>query len=137
MYIRYQSPTCNHRGLRPGVFGLANSLAHRGLLIHSDWSFWREGNDWFNQAYPDPSAADPSVYDRQLHPQATAWFKETATHLIQRVQPYLQLLHAYGVPCEEVQSHDPGRIIYEDDVQVVVVPHGAAAQGVPGSPTAR
>jgi len=51
-----------------------------------------------------------------------AWFKDSAHHLLERVEPYLKLLDAHQVPWERLERADPGRIIYEDEVQVVVVP---------------
>ena len=122
MYIRYQSPTPGKRGVHTGVFGLTNMLGRTGQLSTKEHQDWRAGNDWFNNAYPNPSDTDPTVYDEHLNPCATAWFKVSATHLLERVPRYLEILSAHGVPCEGVESGDPGRIIYEDDVQIVVVP---------------
>jgi hypothetical protein len=123
VFIRFQSPTPGRRGLHGGVFGLANGLAKQGRLSDQEHATWRAGNDWFDAAYPDPATTDPSIYDRAVNPLATAWFKDSAVHLLERVQPYLDLLAAHDVPCVRVTSRDPGRVIYEDDVQVVVVPH--------------
>lgn len=123
MFIRYQSSVPNHRGIYPGVFGLANVLAHNGKLSDTDWAAWRSGNDWYNAAYPDPCKSDPTVYDSQVNPHAAAWFKDTATHLLERIEPYLDLLKRHDVQVVKIISADPGRIIYEDQVQIVVVPH--------------
>ncbi|MGA4840458.1 hypothetical protein [Streptomyces sp. G45] len=119
-YVRFESPVPLADGGRPGVFFLANSLAREGRLTAEQWAFWRAGNDWFDAAYPTPDAA---VY-RQAG--AVAWFKASATHLIERVPGYLRLLAAHGVECREVWTDDPGRVVYEDAVQVVAVPDGAA-----------
>ena len=51
-----------------------------------------------------------------------AWFKASAVHLIDRVGDYLEILAAHDVSCERVESTNPGKIIYEDSEQVVVVP---------------
>ncbi|MCW4465139.1 hypothetical protein OK351_06440 [Glutamicibacter sp. MNS18] len=123
MYVRFQSPVPNKRGLHIGVFGLANGLAHSGSLSKEEWTLWRRHNDWFNDAYPDPAQTSPQVYDTGLNPVTSAWFKESATHLIERVVPYLGLLRAHGVGCVRVESADPGQVIYEDGVQVVVIPY--------------
>ncbi|MCX4725072.1 hypothetical protein [Streptomyces sp. NBC_01306] len=132
LYIRFQGVVRSRRGHFPGVFALANGLARDGKLNEDEYRFWRANNDWYNAAYPDPSTTDPTVYDYELHPGAVAWFKSTAAHLIDRVSGYLEILDAHGVPCERIESPSPGRIIYEDDVQVVVVPleitHSTAAQ---------
>ncbi|MGW2838841.1 hypothetical protein ACWCWD_13695 [Streptomyces sp. NPDC001493] len=122
-YIRFQGPVRNHRGQYPGVFGLANGLAREGRLNEEQFRYWRAANDWYDGHYPNPSDADPEVYDSAVNPGAVAWFKASAVHLVERVDGYLDLLAAHGVPCVRVESADPGRVVYEDDVQVVVVPH--------------
>ncbi|MEU7282430.1 hypothetical protein AB0A69_27180 [Streptomyces sp. NPDC045431] len=136
MYVRFQGTIRSQRGHYPGVFALANGLARDGRLSEEEYRFWRAGNDWYDAAYPDPSATDPGVYDQDVNPGAVAWFKTTAVHLIDRVTGYLDLLAAHGVACERVESSSPGRIVYEDDVQVVVVPWGTepphrSAAGIP------
>lgn len=127
MVIRFQSPTPGRRGVHTGVFGLTNALGRGGLLTPEEHAVWRSGNDWYDAAYPNPADVDPSVYDVDVNPRATAWFKETAHHLLERVPPYLVILHAHGVDCVRVDAADPGRVIYEDAEQVVVVPHDPAA----------
>ncbi|MDO9439919.1 MAG: hypothetical protein Q7T73_03420 [Beijerinckiaceae bacterium] len=104
------------------MFGLINGLAGQGLLSEAEEAFRRDNNAWYDQNYTNPSAVMPDVYDRDLHPHATAWFKESATHLLARVDGYLAILAAHDVPCERVESDNPGRVIYEDDDQIVVVP---------------
>lgn len=125
MFVRHQAHFPHQRGIHVGVFGLANGLAKAGKLSDSEAAAWRTGNDWFNQAYPDPSASHPEVYNRAVNPHAAAWFKTTASHLLERVEPYLELLTRHDIRWVKLVSKDPGQIIYEDEVQVVVVPHEA------------
>ncbi|MGW4219081.1 hypothetical protein ACWEJZ_18960 [Streptomyces bacillaris] len=122
-YVRFQSPYRNGRGDFTGVFGLINTLAREGKLTAEQEAFRRGNNSWYNAAYTDPSTVDPTVYDHEINPGAAAWFKPTATHLLERVPGYLQALTAHGVERRLLRSADPGRAIYEDDVQVVLVPH--------------
>ncbi|MGW7200073.1 hypothetical protein [Streptomyces chryseus] len=35
----------------------------------------------------------------------------------------LEILAAHGVVCRRVRSTDPGRVVYEDEHQIVVVPY--------------
>lgn len=121
-YVRFQSPHRNSRGQFTGIFGLVNNLARAGRLSEEQEAFRRSNNRWFDAAYTDPSTVDPRVYDDEINPGAAAWFKPSATHLLARVPGYLEILSAHGVACQAVRSADPGRVIYEDDVQIVVVP---------------
>ncbi|MEV7652708.1 hypothetical protein AB0O39_00910 [Streptomyces anulatus] len=128
MYVRFQSTERSPRGHFPGIFALANGLARDGRLTEEQHRFWRAANDWYDAAYTDPSRVDPTVYDPGVNPGAVAWFKGTATRLLDRIPGYLALLAAHGVPCEQLESADPGRVVYEDEHQVVVVPHSAVAR---------
>ncbi|MGP5015800.1 hypothetical protein ACTXJX_18585 [Glutamicibacter ardleyensis] len=94
-------------------------------MSDTEWATWRSGNDWYNAAYPDPCNSNPGVYDPLVNPHAAAWFKDTATHLLERIEPYLELLKRHDVQVVKLISADPGQIIYEDTVQIVVVPHEA------------
>ncbi|GAA1122342.1 AAA family ATPase [Arthrobacter flavus] len=122
-YVRYQATEPNERGKFPGIFGLANGLAQDGVLSPTDYAWWCNANDWCNATYLDPSSVDPSVYDRATNPEAQAWFKASAQHLIGKVKGYGSLLDRYGVGCEEIWSEDPGKILYQDELQIVVAPH--------------
>lgn len=121
--IRYESAHPSARGTHTGIFGLMNHLGRSGKLSADEHEQWRAGNDWFNEAYLDPTTVDVTVYDRKINPLAAAWFKSSATHLVERVPMYLAILRDHGVDCVRRESRNPGRIIYEDDVQIVVVPH--------------
>ncbi|NUL44969.1 hypothetical protein F7P69_07135 [Cellulosimicrobium funkei] len=125
MYVRFESTHPRQSGVHTGVFGLANGLGKSGELTAEEHAVWRSGNDWYDAAYSNPTDTDPTVYDPSINPQATAWFKKSATHLLERIPEYLEILDAHGVECRRVDSEDPGRVIYEDEVQIVVVPHRA------------
>ncbi|MFD5647400.1 hypothetical protein ACFWIP_37885, partial [Streptomyces anulatus] len=112
---------------RPGIGALAPGRAGDGRLTAEPHGFGRAANDWYDAAYTDPSRVDPAVYDPGVNPGAVAWFKGTATHLLDRIPGYLALLAAHGVPCERLESADPGRVVYEDEHQVVVVPRPRSA----------
>lgn len=122
-YVRFQGTVRSEHGLFPGVFGLANKLAREGSLTEDQYRFWRTNNDWYDANYPNPSETDPLVYDHETNPGAAAWFKTSSEELIRRVDGYLELLAAHGVPCRRVESSTPGKIIYEDEHQVVVIPY--------------
>ncbi|GAA2886019.1 hypothetical protein GCM10010517_49680 [Streptosporangium fragile] len=123
LYLRFQATARDRRGRFPGVFGLVNILASRGKLTEEQERFRRTNNDWYDANFTNPSDVDPTVYDHDLNPGAAAWFKASAHVFIERVPGYLEILAAHGVGCEAVYSSDPGRIVYEDDHQIVVIPH--------------
>ena len=86
-----------------------------------DHAWWSDNNLWFDGAYTDPGTVDASLFDRSAHNLISCRFKEDAAEaLVVRVGGYLRLLDRYGVRWVELHSADPGRVVYEDDVQIVV-----------------
>lgn len=122
-FIRFEGTMRHPRGHFPGIFVLVNGLARDGRLTPEQEAFRRTNNAWYDAAYPNPSHTDPAIYDPEVHPGAVAWFKSSATDLISRVDGYLRILTAHGIPYRHVRSGNPGKIIYEDEHQVVVIPH--------------
>lgn len=121
-FVRYESPTPNRRGAHTGVFGLANGLRADGLLSPDDLAWLNAANARGDAAYPDPATVDPTVFDKRVHPIASCWFRTSATAVLQEIPDYLDLLDRYGVPWVRRTSDAPGRVIYSDAFQVVVVP---------------
>ncbi|WP_330291545.1 hypothetical protein [Streptomyces sp. NBC_00576] len=121
-YVRFEGTVRHPRGHFPGIFVLANELAAQGKLTDHQYRFWRSNNDWYDTNYTNPTSVDPEIYDPQVHPGAVAWFKPSAQHLIKRVDGYLELLASHGVECRRLESSNPGKVIYEDTDQVVVIP---------------
>ncbi|MEU4196683.1 hypothetical protein AB0E69_32595 [Kribbella sp. NPDC026611] len=97
-----------------------NSLGARGMLTDEEEHFRRTTNAWYDATYTNPSDVDPSVYEHVL---AAAWFAPTAKHLFEPIPGYLEILAAHNLPCQRFESADPGRVLYEDEHQIVVIPH--------------
>ncbi|HEX5541596.1 MAG TPA: hypothetical protein VFX60_08530 [Micromonospora sp.] len=123
LYLRFQSTTPSQRGTFPGVFGLVNGLAREGKLTAEQELFRKINNAWYEANFTDPSSVDPTVYDRTINPKAAAWFKPSALEMVERVDGYLEILAEHDIDCELIRSADPGRVIYEDEHQIVVVPY--------------
>ena len=122
-FLRFQSAVPNRHGRHPGVFALANGLAAEGRLSPRDRAWWVGANPRCDELYPDPSGADPRCYDPVANPGARSWFKAAATDLLTVTADYLALLDRYGVPWVELRTAWPGRVVYDDAVQVVAVPY--------------
>ncbi|WP_196073129.1 VOC family protein [Nakamurella alba] len=126
-FVRFQSASPNRHGRWPGIFAMANGLAQEGMLSPADATWLREANDSANEAYPDPTTVAPDCYDRTTNPGARSWFRAYATLLLDMVPPYLDLLDRYGIGWTELRTSSPGRITYQDEVQVVAVPQSHPA----------
>lgn len=122
MFVRFQAAVPNRHGWFPGVFALVNGLAWAGHLTVVEEEFRRRENAWYQANLADPGVADPSVYDRRVHPGAAAWFKTSATEMISRVGGYTAILDAHRVGWTRLQCGSPGEVLYEDAHQVIAKP---------------
>ena len=104
------------------MFALANGLAGEGVLSPADAAWARASNDQANAAYPDPTTVVADCYDPIVNPGARSWFRASAHDLLGLSRGYLALLDRYGVRWVELSTTTPGRLTYEDEVQVVAVP---------------
>ena len=119
-FIRYQSPTTSDAGINPGVFFLAGELGRGGLLSPADMRRWHAANEWYDAHCVDPSTIDPSLYAR--NPRAACWFRAEAGLVLEMIRLYLDILDSYDVPYERRESFRPGRILYQDETQIVATP---------------
>lgn len=122
VYFRFQSAVPNRRGSFPGIFALTNGLRDSGRLDDVDMEWVRRQNAHGNRAYTDPTTVDSSCYDPAVNAGARSWFKEEAVDLLRMARRYTLFLDRYEVPWVELRTDHPGRIVYEDRVQVVAVP---------------
>ncbi|WP_373992761.1 hypothetical protein [Arthrobacter sp. E44] len=122
-FIRYQSAVPNRRGRFPGVFAMANGLGNEGLLNEADRQWLRIANANASATHVDPTTVAADCYNSELNPGARSWFKAESTQLLNMTTTYLDLLDRYDIPWTALRTRNPGRIVYEDEVQVVAVPH--------------
>lgn len=131
-FVRFQSAVPNRHGRHPGVFAMANGLGMDRMLTPEDQLWLRAANDAANAAYVDPSAVAPDCYDATANPGARSWFKTDAATLLGMTRDYLALLDRYGIAWVELRTSQPGRIVYEDGVQVVAVGKSQSVDAPPG-----
>lgn len=122
MFLRFQSAVPNGRGTCPGIFAMTNGLHDAGLLADEDAEWVQHQNAHGDRSYTDPSTVVADCYNAMVNPGARSWFKGDALNLVLMARRYTRLLDRYEVPWVELRTERPGRIVYEDKVQVVAVP---------------
>ncbi|MFK4481812.1 hypothetical protein [Curtobacterium sp. AB7] len=121
-FVRYQSAVPNRRGRFPGIFALTNGLRAAGALSDTDDRWLVAANQRAEGLYVDPSTVETRLFDEARNPGTRSWFRTSATALLTMSADYLDLLDRYGVAWVELRTNSPGRIAYQDDVQIVAVP---------------
>lgn len=101
-----------------GVFVAVDHLRRAGELTPEEAATYLDIDDWFDANLPNPD-----FYQDGNSLGAVTWFKvplpESMSH---RIEALMAILAAHEVAHEAVFSDDPGRVVYEDDFQIGVVP---------------
>lgn len=120
MYIRYQS--ISYDDCSRGCIGLFQSA---GMLGNGDVQPWhlseiRRECGWFNENLGFPRR----LYYRPNSKgeiSGLCWFRASAAEYVDRARYLAWLLNDIGVFIEERQSDMPGRVLWQDDHQIVAV----------------
>ncbi|MCA8970413.1 MAG: hypothetical protein KDC95_11535 [Planctomycetes bacterium] len=116
MFIRFVvvEPDTNDHRLFTGLIARARILRDDGELDQVEVAVLERVYDWFNRHLPVPPYGD--AWPRNC----AAWFKSEATEAISAMWELYGLLQRKGVEVRMIKSKHPGKIVYEDDQQVVV-----------------
>ena len=102
----------HHRSLR-GTITEARIRRDNGDLDEHQSARLEDAYAWLNEHVPVPSF-------KHLPSDAVGWFRDEATQCIQRMWEIAHLLKECGVPVRLLRSANPGKVVYEDDYQILV-----------------
>jgi hypothetical protein len=108
------SDSQHHRELT-GIITEARYLRDNAELTSEEVAHLEELYAWFEDQLPVPPFST-SRWPRDV----VAWFKDDAHEPVRRMWDIAALLEDHGVRVRLLKSRNPGRVVYEDDYQVVV-----------------
>lgn len=73
---------------------------------------------WFNENIPHPPFKK-MLESKKWTPDAVAWFKSNQKTSIKKMQELTKILEKYYYKIQIMTSNNPGKIVYEDEYQVV------------------
>ena len=118
MYIRFQGQKPNeYADSKLGIFQLAFELRDYGDIPKFQESELIKNIQWLKE-----HLKSPEILDKDGHHRAISWFKPGAKEPINRARAIASILNEHGYHVEQVQTKDPGLVIYEDGHQVVAKP---------------
>jgi hypothetical protein len=108
-------------GNRSGIFTVAYDIFRERELPNSQHSELEQLLEWFRN-----HLAIPKKFTASKHPRAEAvgisWIRASAHQHITHLRQLVALLREAGIQIEELRTHRPGYVLYEDDYQVVALP---------------
>jgi hypothetical protein len=116
MFIRFVvGKDDEHHRLLTGVITEARLLRDDDLLESHQVSMLEAAYEWLNVHLPCPP------FDSGVLPRSSvSWFKDNAGEPITKVWEIVAILNAHSVPVRLLRTKNPGKILYEDEYQVVV-----------------
>jgi hypothetical protein len=104
-----------HHRLLSGLVTEARLLRDRGVLASHEAERLEAVYEWFNANLPCPPFSSAG-WSRD----AVSWFKDSANESIARMREIAVLLESHGLLVRTLRSKNPGKVLYEDEHQVVV-----------------
>jgi len=105
-------------GVRQGILGVAYRIAREGQLEGDCKVALDLHLTWLMEAF-----AIPDIFDKPESLKGVCWFKGTAVEIIEHVLAIIPYLEKCGFTVTELTSALPGTVIYEDEHQIVAIPH--------------
>jgi len=116
MFVRFVVGTGGESHLwLTGVITEARLLRDRDQLAPYQQACLDDAYAWLNAHLPCPPFSTSDWGS-----EAVSWFKDTAEPAIKKMWEIVALLEEHGVAVRLLRSKNPGKILYEDDFQIVV-----------------
>ncbi len=124
MYIRFQGQKqSDSSSSKLGIFQLAFELRDEGDLPNYLHEILVHDIEWLLK-----HLQSPKVLEKDEHHRAISWFHPQAREPIERARSIAAILNEHGYHIEQIQTADPGLVIYEDEHQVVAKPRRGRAR---------
>jgi hypothetical protein len=98
-----------------GVFSEAALLQDKKLLSKKEAALLQDTYDWFNDNLPCPP------WSENNWEYGVSWFKKSANQHINKMWNLANLLKEHNKPVRMLKADNPGKIVYQDDFQVIAV----------------
>ena len=118
MYVRFQGLRQNSTSAtKLGIFQLAFELRDEGDLPAYAQVELEKHIGWLKK-----HLKSPRILDDWEHHRAISWFHPRANKPLAHIRAIKAILEEAGYHIEQVETRDPGIVIYEDGWQVVAKP---------------
>lgn len=119
MFIKYIPLTLDAtENEEKGFLDLARFLSDTGGLSEDNYQTLHSHLNWVDSHVPKP----PQRQQYQEEDLAITWWK-LHPELYTRLNDVKKILEAHDVWIEVMQTENPGKIVYEDDYQVIALPN--------------
>jgi hypothetical protein len=123
-YARFATDTRTaHGGVLGGVLHAIGELRRSNAFDVTDSVWLTDIERWFERSLAVPTQFSARRGYREQR-AAVCWFRDGAKEHLARATELAALLARHGVRVHRLESANPGTIVWQDEHQVVAIPHG-------------
>lgn len=123
MYLRFITEFENEWGEQEtGVFQALGFLIESEDVFEYDRQRLKEIRAWFNYWLEKPKRFNK--HSNRKSKVGISWFKDSAKVHLKMMYALIPIYDNYGIMMETIMRENPGYIVFEDEFQVVTIPHG-------------
>ncbi len=123
MYIRFESDILFEESqCKKGIFAAMGDLKRMNVMSEAELNWYECESHWFNKNLPNPACFTLPIA-QTISKHAISWFSVDAIGFVGRTLCIVKLFEKYGISMNKLESNDPGKIIYKDEYQIVVIPY--------------
>lgn len=124
MYLRFITEFTNYWDEREtGIFQALSQTLYREDIFEHDYARLRELHKWFNKNLNKPDRFNKHS-NKNKPTSGLSWFKDSADEHLKHMFELKPILENYDVIVDVLRSDNPGYIVFEDQFQIVAIPHG-------------
>jgi len=106
-----------------GVFQALGYLIRSDQVFEYDRQRLKDIREWFNKKLDQPKRFNKHSNKKKSN-VAISWYKDSAKQHLKNMYDLVPIFDIYGITIEIIKKENPGYIVFEDDFQVVTIPHG-------------
>ncbi len=124
MYLRFITEFKNEWGeQKTGVFQALGFLIRSEHVFEYDKQRLEYIREWFNRELDKPKRFNKHSNKHKSN-VAISWFKDTANQHLKNMYALVPIFENYGIQIVVIKKENPGYKVFEDDFQIVTIPHG-------------
>lgn len=124
MYLRFITEFENEWGEREtGVFQALGHLIRSDDVFEYDRKRLKKIRAWFNAKLDRPSRFNKHANKHKSN-VAISWYKDTSKEHLKNMYNLIPIFENYGLQVDVIKKENPGYKVFEDEYQVVTIPHG-------------
>lgn len=124
-YIRFETFVPDpETGIRAGLFSHLYDLNLSPELSSTDFARICDLRKWFNKNLqrPERFSSSKSKGAWRRNTKGISWFKPQSVEHLTYARELAAILREYGYEIEQRETTEPGKIVYEDEYQIVAEP---------------